>query len=142
MNKIQKGKAGLLSLGIILIITGIVCGIFAVICTTNGAVNNQWWLWIVAALLYVFALAGLIIGIVFTWTAASLKATKGSIAEDNLGIGTVNMIKCSNCGNQLNATDKCCGNCGKELNDTTTCPNCNAKTKKDNKHCTNCGQDL
>ena len=41
------------TLGIILIITGIVCGIFAVICTTNGAVNNQWWLWIVADLLSV-----------------------------------------------------------------------------------------
>ena len=142
MNKIQKGKAGLLSLGIILIITGIICGVFAVICTTNGAINNQWWLYIIAAVLYVLALAGLIVGITFTWTASALKATKGSIAEDNLGIGTVNMTKCTKCGNPVNPNDNSCGNCGNQLNENITCPKCNAQTKKDNKHCTNCGETL
>lgn len=142
MNKIQRGKTGLLSLGIILLLAGIGCGILAVLCTINGAVDNQWWLWIIAALLYVLALGGLILGIVFTWTALSLKATRGSIAEGNCGIGTVNMTKCPKCGCTVNATDKCCGNCGNILAETTTCPHCNSTISKDNKHCTNCGEEL
>ncbi|MBR7091012.1 MAG: hypothetical protein IKC79_00995 [Clostridia bacterium] len=138
MNKIQKGKAGLLSLGIMLIILGVVCGVFAVICTTS----TTWWLWIIAALLYILALGGLLLGITFTWTACSLHATRGSIAEDNLGIGTVNMTKCPKCGSAVGNDDQCYSNCGNTLSDTTTCPKCNATTKKDNKHCSSCGQEL
>lgn len=142
INKIQKSKYGLIGLGIILSIIAAACVVLAVICTTAGGVDNRWWLWIIAAVLYVLALAGIILGIVFVWTGSVLKATKGSLKEDNLAIGTANMEKCPNCGSEVKAEDTHCGNCGANLSKTKICPKCNAEIDFDKKHCTKCGADL
>jgi len=142
MNKIVKGKKGLIWLGIVAIILGVICGVFAVFCTTWGAIDNRWWLYIIAAFLYVFSLGGLILGITFVWTGSALKATQGSLKEDNLGIGTANMTKCPKCGNEVQATDTNCGNCGKSLTKTKICPKCNQEVPADNNCCNKCGTEL
>ena len=66
-------------------------------------------------LLLVVGVVGVICGVVFTWTASAVKATHGSIAEDNLGKGTVNMHKCSNCGVEIPAERTICEKCEENL---------------------------
>ena len=63
----------------------------------------------------VIGVVGLGFGVNFTWVASALVATKGSVAEDNLGKGTVNMNKCSNCGAEIKKGEDLCDKCKENL---------------------------
>ena len=116
-NIIEKRKsqfqfigAIILALGVILSVTGVVllltCGIgkdLSVIKLVFGII------------LLVVGILGLALGVSFSWIANSVKATKGSIAEDNLGKGTVNMHKCENCGAEVEAGKTICEKCEENL---------------------------
>ncbi len=116
-NLIEKRKGQLqfigaivLALGVILAVTGVVlfltCGI--------GKDLNVIKL-VFGILLLILGIAGIACGVVFSWTANAVKATKGSIAEDNLGKGTVNMNKCDNCGAEVEEGVKICKKCEENL---------------------------
>ena len=116
-NIIEKRKGQLqfvgaivLALGVILAVTGVVllltCGIgkdLSVIKLVFGII------------LLLIGIAGLACGVVFSWVGKSVVATQGSIAEDNLGKGTVNMNKCENCGAEVEAGVKICAKCEENL---------------------------
>ena len=116
-NIIEKRKGQLqfvgaivLALGVILAVTGVVllltCGIgkdLSVIKLVFGI------------LLLILGVAGLACGVVFSWVGKAVTATKGSIAEENLGKGTVNMNKCENCGAEVEAGVKICAKCEENL---------------------------
>lgn len=114
MNRIEKGKAGLLWFGVALGIfaVGLLVGsvlsvVFGVKAPTNG------WLIALGIVLFVLAIILGIVAITFIWTASAIVATKGSIKEDNLAKGTANMIKCDKCGNEIDAETNKCVKCGK-----------------------------
>ena len=84
-----------------------------------------------------------IVGTYVMLVGASVKATKGSIAEGNIAkAGTVNMLKCKNCGSEVHEDDKVCGNCGHSLVNKNICPKCGATNMSENKKCSACGADL
>lgn len=150
MNKIEKGKKGLIWLGIIafvVAVVGIVAGTWIIIACAKGLagegsrVGNI--IGIVAgSLLEILSFSLIFVGIHFVWIGAVLKATNGSIKDDDLCKGTVNMIKCPKCGSEVAADDKVCGNCGAKLQKTVVCPGCGEEVAASKKFCTKCGAEL
>ncbi len=117
MNIIEKRKGQLnfigiitLALSVILAVTGV---ILLVTCASGGSLSIL--KLVFGIILLVLGIAGLVVGIIFTWTASAVKATNGSIAEDNLGKGTANMHKCENCGAEVEEGVKICAKCEENL---------------------------
>ena len=116
-NIIEKRKGQLqfvgaivLALGVILAVTGVVllltCGIGKDVSIVKL---------IFGIILLVIGVGGIACGVVFSWTGKAVVATKGSIAEENLGKGTVNMNKCENCGAEVEEGVKICKKCEENL---------------------------
>ena len=149
MNKNQKGKRAVVWIGVsclLLAIAGLVAGIWVAVENSKSiavqtTVGNVFGL--VAGLILCLMSFGLIwVGIYFTWVGLSVKAFQGSIKDDDLAKGTVNMKKCSVCGSEVTAEDKVCGNCGKSLAKTKKCKNCGKEVEASKKHCTECGAEM
>lgn len=113
MNIIEKRKGQLKGLGLALIIVGILALVGGVLMIALGSSNP--WLIIFGVVLGVLGIAGVIVGVIFAWVSSAVKATQGSIAEDNLGKGTVNMNKCQNCGAQVEEGVTICKKCEENL---------------------------
>ena len=60
----------------------------------------------------------------------------------------MDLIKCSNCGNEISCDSSFCPKCGTDLksqklaNDNLFCPNCGTPTEADNLFCPKCGKNL
>lgn len=52
------------------------------------------------------------------------------------------MLKCSNCGAEINAGMKFCGECGAQIPQTRECPSCHQQLALSIKFCGNCGYNL
>lgn len=148
-NKIEKQKGALNALAIILIVLG-VCGLVGgVLLVVFGALGLGDSL-VVGILQLVFGvllflLAGFLLGLglYMLFIGLSVKATHGSIKEDNIPLnGTVNMTKCKTCGTEVSAGDKFCPKCGASLSDKKVCPKCGATNMSENTKCSACGADL
>ena len=149
MNRIEKGKSGLIGLGIISLVLAVLSvggGIWLIVWASNNLA-----LGVTAGNIIgltggiVLVLLGLLIvyfGIHFVWLGGAIKATKGSIADDNEAIGTINMQKCPNCGSEVSPEDKVCGNCGSSLSKTIYCPKCGEEISATKKFCPKCGEKL
>lgn len=149
MNSIEKQKRALTIFGLVLLILAVVAFVGAVLLVVFGSINLSKATYVAGGLELGFGILllfgsviGLVYGITLTWTSSYLKAVNGSIAEDNLSKGTVNMIKCPNCGNEITSKDKACPNCGKSLATKKVCPSCGKDNRTNAKHCNNCGADL
>lgn len=149
MNKIEKGKRSVITIGVcalILALASIVGAVFVILdgvksVAIQANVSNIFEL-VGGAILVVVAFLLIYCGIYFVWVGATLKAIDGSVAEANLSKGTVNMKKCSKCGSEVGEGDEVCANCGCSLKETKKCPKCDAEVKADAKHCTKCGEEL
>ena len=113
MNTIEKRKKQLAGLGI----AGGIIGILSIV---GGAVmlalNTDKILFLIGGiLLLILGLAGIVLGVFLYLMSRAVVATHGSIAEENLGKGTVNMHKCTNCGAEIPAERTICKNCEENL---------------------------
>ena len=115
-NLIERRKGQLLGLGIAALVVGALA-MLGGIAMIVGAV-----LWVINPLLLAFGIiagivgaGGIVLGCVFTCTGSAIKATHGSIVEENLGKGTVNMHKCKNCGAELEEGKEICAECQENL---------------------------
>ena len=148
MNKLAKNKKSLIIVSIIIMLASLllVGGSIALIVYGAKVIAEKLLiglvLIIVGSLLGIFFASGIVLGVVFFFTGKSLVALNGSIAEDNLGIGTVNMVKCQNCGEAVDPKDQFCGKCGSTTTEFKQCEHCKVLNKKNNKICTACGEKL
>lgn len=117
MNRIEKGKSQLSSLGILCLALGVILSVIGVVlaltCKISGSLNIV--KLVVGIVILLLGIVGLGFGVSFTWVSKSLIATKGSVAEDNLGVGTVNMHKCTNCGAEVKKGQDLCDKCKENL---------------------------
>lgn len=115
MNLIEKRKAQLRALGIVLLALSFCLFAGGLIMTIFGAINTQIVLLIFGIIFLLASIAGVVVGIVFTWTSSAIKATEGNIAEEILGQGTVNLNKCTNCGAKVEEGETLCEECKENL---------------------------
>ena len=116
MNIIEKRKGQLKGFGLIILVVSALAllgGIIMAVLSAGDKINVL--LLVFGIILACLGVAGVVCGVVFTWVSGAVKATNGSIAEDNLGIGTVNMHKCSNCGVEIPQDKTICDKCEENL---------------------------
>ena len=117
MNIIEKRKTQLKIVGAIILALGVILAVVGVVLTLTSGIGKDLSVvnLVIGIILLVLGIAGIALGVAFSWVASAVKATKGSIAEDNLGKGTVNMNKCENCGAEVEAGVKICAQCEENL---------------------------
>ena len=148
MNKLVRGKTSLLIVSIAMIVLSLLCAAGSVGLVVWGAkivkdaVAIGVILIVAGSALALMFLSGIIYGFVLYFTGKSLVALNGSVAEENLGKGTVNMVKCPNCGVELGGADKFCEKCGKDLAKVKKCPKCGKEVSVDALVCSECGEKL
>ena len=115
-NKIEKQKGVVIGFGIACFVMNIISIIFGILLLkASGKEGATLVLHIVfGIILILLAILLLVLGIRIIWVGSAIKATNGSISEENLakGDGTNNAKKvCPKCGctNTLDATE--CSNC-------------------------------
>ena len=117
MNIIEKRKGQLKGLGIALLVASVILlavGITLISVAATALVLKVGML-IGGIVLVVLSIPGIVVGVIFTWTATAVKAVNGSIAEENLAMGTANMHKCANCGAALEEGKTICEKCEENL---------------------------
>ena len=148
MNKIAKNKKTLIGVSIAIALVSLLLmgGSIALIVYGANIVAQKIVLGIIliiaGALMTILFLGGIAFGLIFFFTGKSLVAVNGSIAEENLGKGTVNMAKCANCGEPVDPNDQFCGKCGTTTAEFKKCSKCEVLNKKDAFVCTACGEKL
>ena len=117
MNLIEKRKGQLKFISILILLFGVVLATSGVVLLLNSGIGSDLDIMklVFGIVLVVFGITGLAMGVFFTIMANSIKATQGSIAENNLGKGTVNMLKCENCGTEVEAGQTICAKCEENL---------------------------
>ena len=114
LNNIEKKRSALRALGIISLIFGlgaVVGGIFMIISgVTNIGTSNQTTgiiLLVFCIILAILSVLAVIWGVYATWVGFSIKATRGTIAEDDEAKGSQNTKRCPKCGaiNTANSTE-------------------------------------
>ena len=142
MNKIQKGKTGLMTMGILSLLLSVLSVVGSVLLIINSVTNGVSVVGLIFGILLALIFIPLfIIGVYFVWVGAVIVATQGSVAEDNEGNGTMNATLCAKCGQKL-TTEAFCPNCGAKTAKSITCPKCRCNNNIENSHCVNCGQNL
>jgi len=148
MNKLVRGKTSLIIVSAAMIFISLLCtagSVGLIVWGANLVKTSIAWAIILIVIGAIFALtflSGVIYGFILYFTGKSLVALNGSIAEENLAMGTVNMIKCTNCGNAVEADEKFCSKCGKSLSKTKKCPKCEKEVDVNSEVCSNCGEKL
>ena len=117
MNIIEKRKSQLKFLGITILVMGIILSVAGIVLICNSGIGKNLDILklVFGILLTLMGFGGLGIGIFFIIMSRSVQATRGSMAEDNLGKGTVNMNKCENCGAEVELGQKICAKCEENL---------------------------
>ena len=116
-NIIEKRKGQLQFMGAIVLALGVIFAVVGIILLVNSGIGKDLNILklIFGIILLVLGVFGFGCGIIFSCVGKSVVATKGSIAEDNLAKGTVNMNKCQNCGAEVEAGKTICEKCEENL---------------------------
>lgn len=83
-----------------------------------------------------------VFAVIMLFTAISMIKNKyGSVKDGNRAIGTVNVVKCDKCGEELPDNAEFCSKCGTQVNGTKKCA-CGTENKMDAEFCIKCGEKL
>ena len=117
MNIIEKRKSQLKFVGAIILAIAVIIAVVGVVLILNSVIGKDLSVLklIFGIILIIVGVAGIALGVSLSWVGSSVKATKGSIVEDNLGKGTVNMNKCQNCGAEVEKGKNICSKCEENL---------------------------
>ncbi|MBQ7798527.1 MAG: zinc ribbon domain-containing protein [Clostridia bacterium] len=144
-KRYDKGHLTIVGLVIaILALAGLVGGIVLFV---NGCIVSGIWatIWRI-----VLGLVLVLLGGSFGWVAIMILATANSMIKvkdgnvsdvGNSAMGTVNINKCSKCGEKLEDEAEFCHKCGAEVDGYLRC-DCGAKNKVDAEFCIKCGKKL
>ena len=123
---------GLLGGGIAMIVVG----------ATSGVLASIIWMSIVGAIMVILGIVFAIFSITMLATAVSMiKVEQGSVKDGNRAIGTVNVLKCDKCGEELPENATFCSKCGSSVEGTIKCE-CGTVNKIDSQFCISCGKKL
>lgn len=109
---------------------------------TSTVVSKIILMCIIGGLLIIISFIGCIVGMIMFFTAKSMiKVKQGSVKDGNRAIGTVNVLKCNKCGEELPDNANFCSKCGTQVDGQKQC-NCGAVNAIDAEYCISCGKKL
>lgn len=121
-NIIEKQKGALIGIAIAVLVLGLLAAIGGIILVVFGALKiasslvTGLVMLIIGAILVIASGIGVVWSVGAIWLGASVKATKGSIADTNIAkAGTVNGKVCPKCGCTNTPDSSVCAVCGAPL---------------------------
>lgn len=144
-KRYDKGHLAVVGIVVALLaLAGLVGGIWLIVkgCTISGVWATIWRIGIGV----IFTL----FGVCFGWVAIMILATSksminvkdGNVSDvGNSALGTININKCSKCGEKLEDEAEFCHKCGAEVDGVIKCT-CGHKNKADAEFCVKCGKKL
>jgi len=124
MNSIEKKKTALIGLSIailVLALLGLVGGVVLIVFGARNLGESNLVagiiMLVIGVLLVIAGVIGVLFGIRNIWVGSALKATKGSIAEENLAKTSQSntVVKCPKCGCTNSIENTNCSNCNEPL---------------------------
>ena len=123
---------GALAGGIVMIVLG----------ATSGDTTKIIWMCVVGGVLALLGLVFTMFSIVMFFTSVSMiKVENGSVKDGNRAIGTVNVLKCDKCGEELDDNSTFCVKCGTKVEGGKMCE-CGTLNNQDAQYCKSCGKQL
>lgn len=108
----------------------------------SGITSKIIWTAIVGGILVILGLVFVTFSIIMFFTATSMiKVEQGSVKDGNRAIGTVNVVKCDKCGEELPDNATFCSKCGTAVDGIKKCE-CGAVNTLDAEYCVSCGKKL
>jgi len=155
MKKIDKNaysekrydKGHLTIVGIVVAIfalTGLVGGVWLFVngCLISGIWSIIWRISVGIILVLFGGSLGWIAIMIFATANSMIKVKDGNVSDvGNSAMGTVNINKCSKCGEKLEDEAEFCYKCGAEVEGFVKCE-CGHKNKTDVEFCIKCGKKL
>ncbi len=154
MKEIQKdvyheakyGRGTLLTISIILLLLALGALVGGIILLVSGikavAIASMILKIIFGALLILGGIGLGAFALVMLFTSLSMIKNKyGSVKDGNRAFGTVNVVKCDKCGEELPDNADFCSKCGTQVNGVKKCA-CGTENKMDAEYCTKCGEKL
>lgn len=113
-----------------------------VIGATSGQTSKIIYMCIIGGVLALFGLAFGVFSIIMFFTSISMiKVEQGSVKDGNRAIGTVNIVKCDKCGEELPDNATFCSKCGTVVDGIKKCE-CGAVNTLGAEYCVSCGKKL
>ncbi len=128
----------------IVAIASIVGGIALFIkgCTISGVWATMWRVVLGVILLLFGGSFGWVAIMIFSTANSMIKVKDGNVSDvGNSAVGTVNVNKCSKCGEKLEDEAEFCHKCGAEVDGYIKCE-CGHRNKTDAEFCNKCGKKL
>lgn len=145
-HEAQYGKKHLTAFSIVVFVLSLCAfagGLAMIIVgATSGVTGKIIWMSIVGGLLVILGIVfGIFSSIMFFTSMAMIKNKYGSVKDGNRAMGTVNVVKCDKCGEELPDNATFCSKCGKGIEGVITCE-CGMANKSDAEYCIGCGKKL
>ena len=145
-NEAKYGRNHLMVFAIIALLLSLALLGGGIALTIIGAVSSKLShiisLCIVGAILIIAGVVFTIFALIMLFTSFSMiKVKEGSVKDGNRAIGTVNIIKCDKCGEELVNNAQFCSKCGTPVENTVNC-DCGAVLSQENEFCSQCGKKL
>jgi len=142
----KYGRKSLMTVSIVLLILCLAAlggGIaMIVVGATSGVLAKIIWMSIVGGILVILgAIFSIVAVYMFFVSMSMIKVDQGSVKDGNRAKGTVNVVKCDKCGQELPDNAIFCSKCGTPVEGVKQCE-CGAVNKMDDEYCTACGKKL
>lgn len=122
----------LLGSGIALIVVG----------ATSGETAKIIWMVILGVIMAVLGVVFGVFSIIMFFTSTSMiKVDQGSVKDGNRAIGSVNVVKCDKCGEELPDNATFCSKCGTAVEGKKVCK-CGTANSPEAEYCIGCGEKL
>lgn len=144
-KRYDKGHLAIVGLIVAIIaIAGLVGGVWLFVqgCLVGGVWSTIWRIILGVILVFLGGSFGWVSVMILVTANSMIKVKDGNVSDvGNSAVGTVNINKCSKCGEKLEDEAEFCYKCGAEVDGMLKCT-CGHKNKTDAEFCTKCGKNL
>ncbi|MBQ7880628.1 MAG: zinc-ribbon domain-containing protein [Clostridia bacterium] len=111
-------------------------------CIVDGVWSTIWRIVLGVIMVLFGGSFGWVAIMMFATASAMIKVKDGNVSDvGNSAMGTVNVVKCTKCGQKLDNNATFCTKCGTQVEGVVKCE-CGTVNSTDNEYCKSCGKKL
>lgn len=144
-RRLDKGHLAIVSILVAILALALIIGgvwLFIKGITVSGIWSTIWRIMLSIFMVLIGLPFGYVAFMMFVTSRSMIKVKDGNVSDvGNSAIGTVNINKCSKCGEKLEDQAEFCHKCGAEVEGYIKC-SCGHKNNVDAEYCIKCGNKI